>query len=170
MTQFRPTFCLLIILSVSVAAVAQSNEEIDERLNEIIEQYMNTKNGLVHNRDDLAAAWAERMETTIATTPNEIFSEDELSEWQAYQQVLHQASGAIVDADNIDEQRQALIDISTELRSLLEYFGNPGDTLYVFSCSDYGDSEAIWLNDSEQVANPYHGPENMDCGELVDSF
>lgn len=168
MAQYRPIFCLLIILSVSVAAAAQSNEEIDERLNEIIEQYMNTKNGLVHNRDDLAAAWAERMETTIATTPNEIFGEDELSEWQGYQQVLHQASGAIVDADNIDEQRQALIDISTELRSLLGYFGNPGDTLYVFSCSDYGDSEAIWLNDSEQVANPYHGPENMDCGELVD--
>ncbi|MDG5766235.1 DUF3347 domain-containing protein [Balneolales bacterium ANBcel1] len=157
----------LVFLTATVPATAQSAQEVNERINRIIEQYMNTKNGLVHNRDDLSAAWAERLETTIATTPHEIFEEDVVSTWEGYQQVMMSLAGNIVDAEDINGQRQALHEFSEEMIAMLEEFGNPGETLYVFVCGDYGDEDVVWLNDSDRVANPYHGPENLECGRVI---
>ncbi len=156
------------MIAVSAVTIAQANEEVNERLTDMIEQYMNVKNALVHNRDDLSAAWAERLETTIATTPDDIFDEDDLAEWQGSRGIIMDAAGAIVDAESRESQREALNELSIELRSLIETFGNPGDTLYILACSDYDEeNDVFWLNDSEQVANPYHGPENINCGRVI---
>ena len=158
---------LLLLLAITATSIAQSGDEVNARLSQIIEQYMNTKDALVHNRDDLSAAWAERLETTIATTPDGIFEEDDLSLWQAFQGALLDAAGSIVDGENLDEQREGLKQLSLELQELIQEFGNPGDPLYVFSCDDYDDGDSVWIHTSNQVANPYHGPENMQCGEQV---
>lgn len=161
-------FSLAFLITVSSISVAQDREEIAERLTRIIEQYMNVKDALVHNREDLSAAWAERLETTLATTPDEIFEEEEVSYWQGSRGVMLDAAGSIVDADSREAQREALNELSIELRSLIETFGNPGDTLYVLACSDYDEeNDVFWLNNSEQVANPYHGPEKLDCGRVI---
>ncbi len=160
-------FLLLFFITFSLMNFDYAGDEAADRLNRVVEEYMNLKNSLVHARTDLSGPWAERLETTLATTPNDIFDEDEVPDWQAFQGVMMDAVGDMIENDDIDIHREALGQLSAELKELLNTFGNPADELYVFSCSDYGDGDVIWLSDSDEVANPYHGPENLDCGEIV---
>ena len=168
----KKTSAILLVaffMVMSSTTFAQDEAEVEQRMGQIVEEYMNTKDGLVHDRDDLAAAWAERLETTLATTPNEIFHEDDLSTWQSYQQTMHGAAGNIVDSESIEEQREALAEISADLKSLIREFGSGGNDIFVFTCADL-DDDMIWLHTSDQVGNPYHGPENMNCGEVIETL
>ncbi len=159
----------LLLFGFISELAAKNNEELSKRFERFIEQYMNTKDGLVHNRQDLAQAWAERLETSFSTTQDALFSEDDLSVWLEMRGVLVQAAGDIVDAGNIQEQREALAQLSSGLKDLIEHFGNPGETIYVFRCQYFGedDLDAVWLHRTDRVANPYHGPENINCGEVI---
>ncbi len=165
-------FALLALLLVfgSVTGTASlDDEEYSQRFERIMDHYMNTKDGLVHNRMDLAQAWAERLETSFSTIPNSLFEEDDVPVWLELREVLVQSAGDIVDAENLDEQREALAQLSHGLKDFIEHFGNPGETIYIFRCRYFEeeDLDAMWLNRTERVANPYHGPENIECGEIV---
>lgn len=163
----RIILCLAVFVLFSMNALANTSDEREERVNRIIEEYMNTKNALVHDRTDLSGPWAERLETTLATTPNELFNEDELPGWQAIQSDMMSALGDMIDSDEITVHRQALARLSAGLEQLVETFGNPSGDLYVIVCKDFGDDNVIWLNNSESISNPYHGPKNLNCGEVL---
>jgi len=157
----------LLLLSLSTGIAAHSDETYSDRFGRIFEQYMNTKDGLVHNRQDLAKAWAERLETSIRTTPDAIFHENEIPDWHGFRGMLAHAAGEIVDAGSIDDQRKALAQLSNGLKEVIEQFGNPGETIYVMRCEYFEDMDAIWLHRTDRVANPYHGPEKINCGEVI---
>lgn len=161
------TILVSIFMTITLVNSAFAQDELDKRLARIVEEYMNTKNALVHARTDLSGPWAERLETTLATTPNDLFDEEDLPVWQALQGTMMDATGEIIESDEIDVHREALGKLSEELRNLIETFGNPLEELFVLSCGDFGDGDVIWLNDSDKVANPYHGPENLSCGEVI---
>jgi hypothetical protein len=156
---------LLLLTCFSFMNPAYAADEAEKRLNRIVEEYMNIKDALVHERTDLSGPWAERLETTLATTRNEIFDEEAVPDWQAFQAALMDAVGDMIENDELDIHREALARLSVELREMLETLGNPAGELYVFSCNDLSDD--IWLNNSENVANPYHGRENINCGEII---
>jgi hypothetical protein len=160
-----------LILAASLISgfmsVHSQDQEFATRFERIVEQYMNTKDGLVHNRTDLASAWAERLETSLSTAPNNIFPEDKLPLWQEMREVMVRYTGKIVDSESITVQREALAELSAGIKNFIDEFGNPGGTLYVIKCRHYGDKEVVWLSRSNRVANPYFGPEKMNCGEVV---
>ncbi len=162
-------FSFLLLLSLSTGFAAQNDETYSDRFGRIFEQYINTKDGLVHNRQDLAKAWAERLETSFRTTPDGIFHEDDIPDWHGLRGMLAHAAGEIVDAESIDDQRKALARLSNGLKDMIEQFGNPEETIYVLRCQYFGedDLDAIWLHRTDRIANPYHGPENIDCGEVI---
>ncbi len=162
-------FSTLLFLALNSEVAAQNDETYSDRFDRIFEHYMNTKDGLVHNRHDLAKAWAERLETSFSTTPDGIFQEDEIPDWHGLRGVLVQAAGDIVDAETIGDQRKSLAELSNGLKDMIEHFGNPGETIYVLQCQYFGedDLDAIWLHRTDRIANPYHGPENINCGEVI---
>ncbi len=165
----RKTVSLILaaLLLSGISVVHAQEDDFATRFERIIDQYMNTKDGLVHNRTDLAAAWAERLETTFCTAPDALFPEDKLPLWHELRSVLVQATGDIVDAENIVEQREALAEISAGMVTFIEHFGNPGEKMYAFHCQHNDDEADVWLSRTSRVANPYHGPEMIDCGEMI---
>jgi len=165
----RKTISLIIValLLSGISIVHAQEEEYATRFERIIEQYMNTKDGLVHNRSDLASAWAERLETTFCTAQDAIFPEDKRPLWHELRSQLVQATGDIVDAENLENQRQALAVLSAKMMELIEHFGNPNEKIYAFHCQHNEDDRVVWLSRTSRVANPYHGPEMMDCGEII---
>ncbi|MDI6401232.1 DUF3347 domain-containing protein [Balneolaceae bacterium ANBcel3] len=150
-----------------IAMGAKADNPAEERVARIIEEYMNVKDALVHDNDEIAAAWAERLETSIATIPPDSFDEEINPDVEGLQAVMMDAAGNIVDAENKEEQREALANISRDLLEFIELTGNPGEPIYVFACPLFMDGEAIWLGHAMQVANPYQGPSNINAGELI---
>ncbi|TVQ66055.1 MAG: DUF3347 domain-containing protein [Balneolaceae bacterium] len=161
------TLILAALLLSGISVVQAQNDDFATRFERMIDQYMNAKDGLVHNRSDLSAAWAERLETTFCTAPDAVFPEDKLPLWHELRSGLVQATGDIVDAENIVEQRKAMASLSATMLDFIEHFGNPGDKLYAFHCPHNGDDGVVWLSRTSRVANPYHGPEMIDCGEVI---
>lgn len=158
---------LAALLFSGFHAVHAQEEDFAKRFERILEHYMNTKDGLVHNRTDLATAWAERLETSFSTTPDHIFPEDELPLWLEMRSGLVQKTGKIVDAGSLGAQREALAELSRGMKDFVEQFGNPGGKIYVMQCLQYSEDGALWLSRTSRVANPYYGPERMDCGEVI---
>jgi len=161
------TLILTALLLSGISVAHALDDDFETRFERMIDQYMNIKDGLVHNRSDLAAAWAERLETTFCTAPDAVFPEDKLPLWLEFRGELVQATGDIVDAENIEAQRKALANLSSRMMDFVEQFGNPGEKLYAFHCPHNGDDGVVWLSRTSRVANPYHGPEMMDCGEMI---
>ncbi|MFO8028698.1 MAG: hypothetical protein R6U28_02445, partial [Cyclonatronaceae bacterium] len=84
---------LLLIFGFGAGTATLDDEEYSQRFERIMEHYMNTKDGLVHNRMDLAQAWAERLETSFSTIPNSLFEEDDVPVWLELREVLVQSAG-----------------------------------------------------------------------------
>ena len=76
------------------------------------------------------------------------------------------AAGLDPEAD-IEETRAAFAPLSETLAAAVRSFGLPRATVYELKCPMALGTGAHWLQDTQEVRNPYYGDSMLDCGSLV---
>jgi len=113
-----------------------------------LEQYEMVRAGLA--ADELAAA--KNGATNLVTAVQEEFAGSKL---------MIDASQKLAASASLDDARAAFQIISKELVKLVQ--GQPG--YFVMHCPMMKD--AIWVQTTPKVSNPYKGKSMPDCGEIV---
>ena len=91
-------------------------------------------------------------------------------QWMPQEKAIRTALEQIKNAADIAEARRAFSDLSTALSATGNSF-QPLETFYEFSCPmAFGSESAVWLQSSDQTANPYLGESMPTCGELTQKF
>ncbi len=92
--------------------------------------------------------------------------------WMAHTEEMGTALARIADAVTIEEARTAFEPLSDALIAAIRRLGAPGDALlYVAHCPmAFDDEGADWLQDQEQILNPYFGAMMLRCGEITEVF
>jgi len=80
--------------------------------------------------------------------------------WMKYLKPISAELAKIKVSDDIEEQRKAYVTVSDGLYKAVKSFG-VGETVYYQYCPM---AKASWLNDSNDVNNPYYGSKMLKCG------
>lgn len=91
--------------------------------------------------------------------------------WNRTAQALHQSIKAVGDAPGIDGQRQHLEPFSDALTEAVQAFGvATSRPVYRAMCPMVQGRDGFWLQDQEQIANPYYGAAMLRCGAIVEQL
>ncbi|EDY82666.1 hypothetical protein VDG1235_2289 [Verrucomicrobiia bacterium DG1235] len=85
---------------------------------------------------------------------------------------LTQHAEIIASAANLPQAREAFKPLTDQAKMLFEYLGGgSGATLFVVRCGMAFDGQgAEWIQDSQDVANPYYGASMLRCGSVAGSI
>ena len=133
----------LVLLAAVVAALAT-----DMKYPKTLEQYEMVRAGLA--ADELAAA--KNGATNLVTAVQEEFAGSKL---------MIDAAQKLAASESLDDARAAFLVISKELVKLVQ--GQPG--FFVMTCPMMKD--AVWVQTTAKVSNPYKGKAMAECGEIV---
>jgi hypothetical protein len=134
---------ILIVLAAVVVAFAT-----DMKYPKTLEQYEMVRAGLA--ADELASA--KNGATNLVTAVQEEF---------AGSKPMIDASQKLAASESLDDARAAFLVISKELVKLVQ--GQPG--FLVMTCPMMKD--AVWVQTTPKVGNPYKGKAMPECGEIV---
>lgn len=86
--------------------------------------------------------------------------------WMMYMKPLSDDLGKIMVSDDLAEQRKMYAGVSDVLYKAVKSFG-VGETVYYQYCPM---AKSSWLNDSEEVNNPYYGSAMLKCGSTKETI
>lgn len=135
----------VILLLLAAAAVALATEM---KFPKTLEQYEMVRAGLA--ADELAAA--KNGATNLVTAVQEEF---------AGSKPMIDSSQKLAASESLDDARAAFQVISAELVKLVQ--GQPG--YFLMTCPMMKD--AVWVQTTPKVSNPYKGKSMPECGEIV---
>ena len=138
-----PAVILIILLAVVPVALAT-----EMKFPKTLEQYEMVRAGLA--ADELASA--KNGATNLVTAVQEEF---------AGSKPMIDASQKLAASESLDDARAAFQVISQELVKLVQ--GQPG--YFVMKCPMMKD--AVWVQTTAKVSNPYKGKSMPECGEIV---
>lgn len=80
------------------------------------------------------------------------------------------AARSIVDAGDLEQQREAFSDLTVALESFFKN-GLTEGVIYKQHCPmAFNNEGADWFSDSEQIHNPYFGEKMLSCGKVVETI
>ncbi|MCB0665493.1 MAG: DUF3347 domain-containing protein [Saprospiraceae bacterium] len=80
------------------------------------------------------------------------------------------AAQSIVDAGDLEQQRDAFSDLTVALEPLFKN-GLTEGVIYKQHCPmAFNNEGADWFSDSEQIRNPYFGEKMLSCGKVVETI
>lgn len=80
------------------------------------------------------------------------------------------AAQSIVDATELEQQREAFSDLTVALEPLFKN-GLSDGVIYKQHCPmAFNNQGADWFSDSEQIRNPYFGEKMLSCGKVVETI
>ena len=147
--------------------IAQSSFSTDK----IVENYLVIKNSLSNDDSDAAANAGKALLETIAKTDMEKVSADQMQAYMSITEDAKEHAQHIGDnAGKIDHQREHFVLLSKDVNDFLTTFGTT-QKLYLDFCPMADDNKgAVWISETEEIANPYFGKDMATCGSVKKEF
>jgi membrane fusion protein, copper/silver efflux system len=91
--------------------------------------------------------------------------------WNRHAREMHEGLGGMIGAANLDGQRAAFEPFSDALTAAVQVFGaETSRPVYRAMCPMVQGRDGFWLQEEEQIANPYYGAAMLRCGAIVDTL
>lgn len=146
----------------------KESEAFDTAINSALQSYFALKSNLDTNAFDLARANAATTQQRIQAIPMQGLSADAMPIFMELQ--ARGLSGAqSLAADPQQDRANAVEAVSEAFIGMVQTFQWRGDEkLYLMYCPmAHGAVGARWLQTTPEVANPYFGPDMLNCGEVL---
>jgi len=131
----------------------------------LIEPYLQIQKGLAN--DDLKATQngAQQFLKAMAKAPQ---SEDAT----ATNATLTTPAQKITAADDIQTARAAFLNLSNQLKTLIQHVGTSGKTnLFVARCPmAFEGKGGDWIQSDKMISNPYYGSKMLHCGNIQEQI
>ncbi len=146
--------------------------EFADQVAALWDAYLMTSRALANDDPDEAAANAGAIVDAVADVDADLLDEQGQEVWGAEHGALYEAAEAMADRADIEAMREAFEPLSTAMRRiLLAFHGGAIGPVYVVHCPmAFDDEGADWLDDRDEVHNPYFGDMMYSCGEVTDTL
>ncbi|RJP22624.1 MAG: efflux RND transporter periplasmic adaptor subunit [Candidatus Abyssobacteria bacterium SURF_5] len=150
------------------AAMEEKKSIIDEpqtraALNQVVESYLPLWRTLAADSKEGVSQYSEKLAGAAAKAADVAASAD----LQSRLVTLQQAAKSMK-ADDVDQARESFKEVSRALVAIFETYKAPmQDTYVIIECPMLKEK---WIQDSEEVRNPYYGSAMLNCGEVVENL
>jgi Cu(I)/Ag(I) efflux system membrane fusion protein len=141
-----------------------------KQMTALLDAYLEIDAALVQSDKDKAAAAATKFSDALKAVDMGLLKDDAaMAAWMNDGKKLQDALDAFTKADKIDGQRAAFADLSATMAEALKALGYAREKpVTQFHCAM---AKADWLQEGEDVKNPYFSEPNMSqCGEKVQTI
>ncbi len=141
---------------------------LSSRLKPLYEAYFALANGLAADDFAVAHARAGNLREAVAAVPEDGLTARARREWRRLAAELQDALDRAVAAKDLAALRAEFSPVSDRVIELERTFGHAGErSFYLAHCPMAFSSEgADWLQDHDQITNPYFGAQMLRCGEV----
>lgn len=139
---------------------------------EIVGAYLELKNALAADDDQLAAQAGKSLEQKIASLDKASLSPEQSKVFtDIADDAKEHAEHIGANAGNIKHQREHFETLSQEIYELVKAGSVTGRTLYVDHCPMYNEGKGgNWISETKQIQNPYMGKSMPDCGSIKEEL
>ncbi len=152
---------IAVLFFTAFANSSQAQDAVDKnRLFQVLQSYYNIKDALVAGSNKTASESATAFIKNLNGISYKLISEGNVN-------TLLKDAGAIADAKNIDKQRSAFANFSTNMTEVAKAMKLSDQAVYIQYCPM---KKASWLSNEQSVKNPYYGSSMLTCGEVTDTI
>lgn len=140
-------------------------------LKEIINTYLQIKNGLANDNGKDAASGGKAFVDAIGKVDKSKFTADQNKTYTDIADDAKEMAEHIAgNADRLAHQREHFDMLSKDMYDMVKAFG-AGQPLYKDFCPMYNENKgAIWLSETKEVKNPYLGRSMPACGSVKEEL
>lgn len=137
-----------------------------QQLNTVVLAYYGIQEALAADDSEVAGTAATTTQTALGNVDMALLEGDAHRVWMEHLKNLNTTLDAFLKSEVIEDQRAAFYSLSQQLEKTIKTFPVP-QTVYQASCPmAFDNTGAIWLQDREDIANPYFGEMMLTCGEI----
>ncbi|MBN1635755.1 MAG: efflux RND transporter periplasmic adaptor subunit [Deltaproteobacteria bacterium] len=157
----------------TAAGVAyQTPQAFRIQLGEVVKVYFSVQAALAGDDFKAAKKSVEILEQSLEKVDMSLLSHAAHVEWMSELKKLNNGASGLTGAQSIADARAAFDIFSQALINSIVKFGFAHDFIaYRFHCPmAFGNRGADWLQDTQEIRNPYYGASMLKCGDLVETL
>jgi Cu(I)/Ag(I) efflux system membrane fusion protein len=156
----------------TAARMVQSSTSVRKALAPVYAAYFEIWEALAG--DDLIKAKksGKNFRAAVEEVDMAVFAGPAHERWMGLSKSLSSAAAIISDAKDMETARDAFYDLSKATIDLRRDFGHTGSrNFYLSFCPMARDGEgAYWLQDNDELLNPYYGASMLYCGSVKETY
>ena len=148
------------------------NDEFRNSLSSVLSLYLEIQKALAADDHAKAKASLEHIGHALKSVKMGELEDEDRVKWMKLARRIETASEEAFGTDEIDVARRAFATLSNAILEAIRIFGRPDSmVLYEIYCSmAFEGKGASWVQDSEEIANPYYGAMMLRCGEVKEKL
>jgi len=164
----KKTVLIITIICTTILSVVKAQNTISKKeFNKTLQAYFDTKNALAKDNVSLANTSAKNLIASLATFPVKSLSTAQQTLWKIQSAQIKKAANAMVVQKDLKEQRKSFWPLSSAMLKLTQELKLNATDVFVQYCPM---AKKSWLNDVEDVQNPFYGSQMYDCGEVTETI
>jgi Cu(I)/Ag(I) efflux system membrane fusion protein len=140
--------------------------EFRTQLGAVLEAYFKIHKALAGDDPEATQTTAAAMQEQLGNVDMALLEGDVHMVWMEHLKNLNAALGRLVEAKPIENQREAFYSLSQQLTQTVQVFPVPQPVYKAYCPMAFNDAGAFWLQDNDEVLNPYFGAMMLRCGEV----
>lgn len=152
---------------VTEQAASTMIPEFKQQLGMVIQRYLDVQTALAKDDRKAAGVAAKQALVALAKVDMGLVTGRDHTDWMQHASVLKSLLSAVAGAEGMEPTRAKFALLSEQVAAMLARFGVPKGTLYKAWCPMAFDNRgASWIQDREEINNPYFGDMMLRCGEI----
>jgi Cu(I)/Ag(I) efflux system membrane fusion protein len=136
----------------------------------VLDAYLAMERALAEDDLDGARAAAQKARNALSRVDMKLLTGENHSVWMEHEAELEKLLSETTDAEDIEAFRRTFALLSEQMMATTRRFGHAGPgAVYQIKCPmAFNNRGATWLQDDDEVRNPYFGDAMLRCGEVID--
>ncbi len=164
----KKVLIIITVLSIAITSAVKAQSTVAKReFNNTLKAYFDIKNALSKDNVATAGVGAKALTDNIAAFPIKTLTVAQQAEWKKQTVELKKYATPIVTEKDLKAQRKSFEYVSSAMIKLTKAMNMNNAVVYVQYCPMVKKS---WLNEVEDVQNPFYGSKMYDCGEVTETL
>ncbi len=158
---------LVVLIAIGTTAFTYAQNNTDVALNHMLTAYYEVKNALATDKKDVAIEKVKILSAKVDAVNHKNLPAEEHKIFMEQAAIIKSKSAQLAGSKDIKTQRKAFEGISYAMIKTLKGLKFNTQTVYIQHCPM---AKASWLNEKENIENPYYGSMMFDCGDISETI
>lgn len=158
---------MVAIIAIAGTKLTFAQSKTDVAFNQLLTAYYDVKNALATDKKDVAAEKVKALSAKVDAIPHKDLPASQHTLWMAQSKIIKTKATELAAGKDIKAQRKSFEMISSAMIKTVRNIKFNNAIVYVQHCPM---AKASWLNEKENVENPYYGSMMFDCGDVTETI
>ena len=155
------------IIALATTKITFAQSKTDVAFNQLLTAYYDVKNALASDKKDVATEKVKTLSTKVDAIPHKDLPTIQHALWMEQAKVIKAKATELAAGKDIQAQRKSFEGISYAMIKTVRNIKFNNTIVYVQHCPM---AKASWLNEKENIENPYYGSMMFDCGDVTETI